>query len=45
MKNKNYSDYGTYNLNKVDAPRKNKKGEPKASKISGGGDLRTGNKK
>ena len=45
MKNKNYSPYGTYNPTKIEAPRGAKKNEPKASKITGSGDLRGGSKK
>ena len=45
MKKKDYSPYATYNPTKIDAPRGSKKNEPCASKITGNGDLRGGNKK
>ena len=45
MKDKNYSPYGTFSFDKINAPKKNAKNEPKSSKITGKGDLRAkGNK-
>ncbi len=44
MKNKNYSPYGTYSLNKIDAPKPKTAG-PKASKTVGKDDLRGGKRK
>lgn len=44
MKKNNYSPYGTFSYEKVSAPRKEKSGEPKGSKISSGNDLRGGRK-
>lgn len=40
MKEKNYSPYGTFSINKINAPKGKQKGEPKASKTVGKGDLR-----
>ena len=44
MKKNNNSPYGTYDLNKIDAPKNTGKNQPKAEKISGKGDLRGGKK-
>jgi hypothetical protein len=41
MKEKNYSPYATFGLNKINAPKNTKKDQPKASKITGKGDLRS----
>ena len=40
MKEKNYSPYATWGLEKVNSPKPKKKGEPKGPKITGKGDLR-----
>lgn len=44
MKNKTTSPYGTYSLEKVNAPKKERTKSPAAIKISGKGDLRGGKK-
>ena len=44
MKNKTTSPYGTYSLEKVDAPKKDRAKSPKATNITGKGDLRGGKK-
>ena len=44
MKNKTTSPYGTYNLEKIDAPKKQSDKSTKSAKISGKGDLRGGKK-
>ncbi len=44
MKKNNYSPYGTYSLNKIDAP-KGKVKDPKSAKIVGKSDLRGGKRK
>ena len=40
MKEKKYSPYRNYSLEKVDAPAPKRKGEPKSTKTTGKGDLR-----
>ena len=40
MKEKNYSPYATYSLEKINAPKNTKKGEPKSAINKGKGDLR-----
>ena len=44
MKEKNYSPYGSFSLEKIDSPKGEKKSEPKAKKTSGKGDLRCSKK-
>lgn len=45
MKEKNYSPYASFGLQKIDAPKAKSKNEPKSTKITGKGDLRSkGNK-
>ena len=45
MKKNSYSPYATYGLDKITAPKNQKKGEPKAKKTVGSSDLRVrGNK-
>jgi len=44
MKNKNCSPYGTYSLNKIQAPKSSKKCEPSAKRTVGKDDLRGGKK-
>ncbi|MBQ7333525.1 MAG: hypothetical protein IJW38_04165 [Clostridia bacterium] len=45
MKEKTYSPYGTFSMEKINAPRPKAKPEPKCTKITGKGDLRSkGNK-
>ena len=45
MKEKNYSPYGTFSLNKINAPKPKDKNVPKSTKKTGKGDLRSnGNK-
>ena len=44
MNKTNYSPYGTFSYEKVDAPKKSKSAEPKGTKISSDGDLRGGKK-
>lgn len=44
MKKNDYSPYGTFSYEKVEAPRKSKCAEPKGSKISSENDLRGGKK-
>lgn len=41
MKEKNYSPYGTFSLEKINAPKKQDKNPPKSTKITGKGDLRS----
>lgn len=45
MKEKNYSPYGTFGLDKINAPKSDKKSEPKATKTTTNGDLRCKEKK
>ena len=45
MKEKSYSPYGNYGLEKINSPKGENKNEPKAKKISGKGDLRCSKKK
>ena len=40
MKEKNYSPYGTFSTDKINAPKPKAKGAPKSVKITGKGDLR-----
>jgi hypothetical protein len=40
MKEKNYSPYGTFSLEKINAPKPKQKAAPKSTKITGKGDLR-----
>lgn len=44
MEKKNYSAYGSYGLNKIDAPKPKSTDTPKSAKITGKGDLRGGKK-
>ena len=44
MNKKNTNPYGTYSLNKIDAPKK-EKDTPRATRISSNGDLRGGKKR
>ena len=44
MRKNNYSPYGTFSYEKVDAPKSSKKGAEKCGKISTGTDLRVGKK-
>lgn len=40
MKEKNYSPYGTFSTDKINAPKPKAKSAPKSVKITGKGDLR-----
>lgn len=41
MKEKNYSPYGSFGLEKINAPKGKPAGEPRSTKIEGDGDLRS----
>lgn len=40
MKEKNYSPYGSFSFDKINAPKGKEKNPPKSNKITGKGDLR-----
>ena len=44
MNKNNYSPYGTFSLEKIDAPKKTAKSDPRAKKTSGAADIRGGKK-